>query len=220
MNYEINSAIEQLQKSLEKVDSAREQVETVTASYAELEIASNALKNYKGDTNSADYRKLLADKEKAQKNHDVNREKYKELARREDQLKRYANRHPEVKKNTSSASTSSPSSASTSSPSSASSTTRRNNQSVFGNISNGSDDGNPYENGHGQFTADSISESANNDNPYENPNYYNNNGNSRNIPNSNSEDDNPYTNPNYYNDNNQASNNNNDDDEFDGSNYY
>lgn len=39
MNYEINSAIEQLQKSLEKVDSAREQVETVTASYAELESA-------------------------------------------------------------------------------------------------------------------------------------------------------------------------------------
>ena len=112
------------------------------------------------------------------------------------------------------------SSASTSSPSSASSTTRRNNQSVFGNISNGSDDGNPYENGHGQFTADSISESANNDNPYENPNYYNDNGNSRNSSNSNSEDDNPYTNPNYYNDNNQASNNNNDDDEFDGSNYY
>lgn len=90
--------------------SDRDKTGEYAASYAELEIASNALKNYKGDTNSADYRKLLADKEKAQKNHDVNREKYKELARREDQLKRYANRHPEVKKNTSSASTSSSSS--------------------------------------------------------------------------------------------------------------
>lgn len=39
MNYEINSTIEQLQKSLEKVDSARKQVESVTASYAELESA-------------------------------------------------------------------------------------------------------------------------------------------------------------------------------------
>lgn len=39
MNYEINSTIEQLQKSLEKVDSARKQVESVTASYAELELA-------------------------------------------------------------------------------------------------------------------------------------------------------------------------------------
>lgn len=39
MNYEINSTIEQLQKSLEKVDSARKQVESVTTSYAELETA-------------------------------------------------------------------------------------------------------------------------------------------------------------------------------------
>lgn len=87
--------------------SDRDKTGEYAASYTELEKASNALKNYKGDTNSADYRKLLADKEKAQKNHDVNREKYKELARREDQLKRYANRHPEVKKNTSSPPTSS-----------------------------------------------------------------------------------------------------------------
>ena len=92
--------------------SSRDKKGEYAASYAELEIASNALKNYKGDTNSADYRKLLADKEKAQKNHDVNREKYKDLARREDQLKRYANRHPEVKKKTSSTSTSSSSSTS------------------------------------------------------------------------------------------------------------
>ena len=67
-------------------------------SYLTLEKASDALKNFKGDTNSAEYRKLLSDKEKAQKNHDDNRAKYKELARREDQLKRYTNRHPEVKK--------------------------------------------------------------------------------------------------------------------------
>ena len=42
-------------------------------------------------------------------------EKYKDLARREDQLKRYANRHPEVKRNVSSPPTSS--SPSTTSPS-------------------------------------------------------------------------------------------------------
>ena len=87
--------------------SDRDKTGEYAASYVQLEKASDALKNYTGDTNSADYRKLLADKEKAQKNHDVNREKYKDLARREDQLKRYANRHPEVKKNASSPSTSS-----------------------------------------------------------------------------------------------------------------
>lgn len=66
-------------------------------SYQALENANNALKAFTGDTNSAEYRTLLADKEKAQKNHDLNRQKYGFLASREDQLKRYANRHPEVK---------------------------------------------------------------------------------------------------------------------------
>lgn len=64
------------------------------ASYAALEMAKDRLKNYKGDTNSAEYRKYLADKEKAEKIHNANRETYKELARREDQLKRYQNGHP------------------------------------------------------------------------------------------------------------------------------
>lgn len=64
------------------------------ASYTALEMAKDKLKNYKGDTNSAEYRKYLADKEKAEKIHNANRETYKELARREDQLKRYQNGHP------------------------------------------------------------------------------------------------------------------------------
>ncbi|MGM9881414.1 MAG: conjugal transfer protein TrbL family protein [Bacilli bacterium] len=105
--------------------SSRDKNGEYAASYAQLERTGEALKKYRGDTNSAEYRKLLADKEKAQKNHDVNREKYKDLARREDQLKRYANRHPEVKKNTSSASTTS--SSSSSSPSATSNSYQRSN---------------------------------------------------------------------------------------------
>ncbi len=64
------------------------------ASYEELKRTKDALKGFSGDTNSAEYRALLAEKEKAEKNHNVNRDKYKELARREDQLKRYNDRHP------------------------------------------------------------------------------------------------------------------------------
>ena len=177
--------------------------------------------------------KALSD---AQKRHDNMRKRYGADARREDAFSMYKSMHPDKFLNNSNNNTRNRLSNNNSSnnnnntqnrlnnnmsTTTASSPARQNNQSVFGNISNGSDDGNPYENGHGQFTADSISESVNNDNPYENPNYYNDNGNFRNSSNSNPEDDNPYTNPNYYNDNNQASNNNNnDDDEFDGSNYY
>lgn len=190
---------------------------------AAIKLAEERIKIAEGNKKAAQGKLELA-----QKRHDANKKIYTSDAQREETHDYYKKTHKkrseypndtQPQDNTRTTSPT-PSSASTSSPSStASSPTRQNNQSVFGNISNGNDDGNPYENGHAQFTADSISESANNDNPYENPNYYNDNGNYRNSSNSNSEDDNPYTNPNYYNDNNQASNSNNDD-EFDGSNYY
>lgn len=67
--------------------------------------------------------------------------------------------------------------------------------SRFANTTYGTDDGNPYETGHGQFTTTSGGNNSD-------------------------EDDNPYVNPNYYNDNSQNTNNSNDNDEFDGSNYY
>ena len=67
--------------------------------------------------------------------------------------------------------------------------------SRFANTTYGTDDGNPYETGHGQFTTTSGGNNSD-------------------------EDDNPYVNPNYYNDNSQNTNNSNDNDEFDGSNFY
>lgn len=74
--------------------SSKDKTGEYAESYNKLEEAKAALKEFQGDTNSAEYRKLLADKENAEKNHNVNKEKYKELARREEQLKRYKNRHP------------------------------------------------------------------------------------------------------------------------------
>ena len=53
-----------------------------------------AVDNYTGDTSSDEYVKLVNAMNKAEKNHNVNRDIYKDLARREDQLKRWRNRHP------------------------------------------------------------------------------------------------------------------------------
>lgn len=180
------------------------------ASYSRLEEASNKLKEFNGDTNSAEYRALLAEKEKAEKNHNVNRDKYKDLARREDQLKRYKNRHP--KPNNGGGANQPPQQ----------NVSRPTPRPVFNNVSDMTESGNPYESGYSQFTSNtsSVNNMTEDGNPYEN-------GHSQFTPSSRSsstsaEDDNPYTNPNYYNEssNSSNSNNNNNDDEFDGSNYY
>ena len=62
--------------------------------YRAYQEAKQAVDNYTGDTSSDEYVKLVNAMNKAEKNHNVNRDIYKDLARREDQLKRWRNRHP------------------------------------------------------------------------------------------------------------------------------
>lgn len=203
-------------------ESSKDKNGEYAESYDTLEKAKKALKDFDGDTNSAEYRRLLSDKEKAEKNHNVNRDKYKDLARREDMLKRYNNRHPNqnqgnVQGNGVGQNPAPP-------QNNQGTQSQRPNTQNSNNITYGTDDGNPYETGHSQFTTESMSRGNDNitygtddGNPYET-------GHSQFTAtsggNNSDEDDNPYVNPNYYNDNSQNTNNSNDNDEFDGSNYY
>lgn len=162
--------------------------------------------------------KALSD---AQKTHDNMRKRYGADARREDQISMYKSLHPAGAKpsgsnNQGNGENSVGQNLQNSNPNIRNST--------FENITNGSDDGNPYETGYSQFATDATSRRSSNvtngsddGNPYET-------GHSQftadTTSRGDSDDDNPYVNPNYYNDNSQNKNNSNDNDEFDGSNYY
>ncbi len=199
------------------------------ASYEELTNAKENMKRVIADGYTRDSKEYMeAEKavNDAQKNHDINREKYKDLARREDQLKRYKNRHPSATTNAGSNQDNKGKDANQAPPRIQNNQQRNvpvnQNNSVFANITNGTDDGNPYETGHSQFDAASsknnnVTNGTDDGNPYET-------GHSQFTAtsggNNSDEDDNPYVNPNYYNDNSQNTNNSNDNDEFDGSNYY
>lgn len=217
-------------------ESSRDKNGEFVESYNQLTSAKENMKKVINDGYSRDSKEYMqAEKavSDAQKNHDINREKYKELARREDQLKRYKNRHPNFggTQNQNDNQSSSSNSGNTTSSQNNQQPQSTNNQhqsssntppSVFGNVENYGEDGNPYEAGYGQFTADNTPSGNNNStygnddgNPYETGHgQFNTTG-----ANNSNEDDNPYTNPNYYNNSGQNSSSNNND-EFDGSNYY
>ncbi len=162
--------------------------------------------------------KALSD---AQKTHDNMRKRYGADARREDQISMYKSLHPAGAKPSGS---NNQGNGENSVGQNLQNSTPNIRNSTFENITNGSDDGNPYETGHSQFATDATSRRSSNvtngsddGNPYET-------GHSQftadTTSRGDSDDDNPYVNPNYYNDNSQNKNNSNDNDEFDGSNYY
>jgi len=65
-------------------------------SYNNLAQAKKSLgESEKYGTNSQEYAKAKREFDKAKANHDINRNKYGKLAKREDELKRYKDRHPE-----------------------------------------------------------------------------------------------------------------------------
>ena len=177
-------------------------------------------------------KKVAAGKlELAQNKHNVNKKIYADDAKREETYDYYKKTHgkateyeskPKVQNNQSTSTTSQNNQQpqSTNNQHQSSSNTP---SSVFGNVENYGEDGNPYEAGYSQFTADKMSGGNNNStygnddgNPYETGHgQFNTTG-----ANNSEENDNPYTNPNYYNNSSQNSSSNNNNDEFDGSNYY
>ena len=167
----------------------------------------------------------------AQKTHDNMRKRYGADARREDSFSMYKSMHPDKFLNNSNNNTRNRLN-NNMSTTTASSPARQNNQSVFGSISNGSDDGNRLNNNMSTTTASSparqnnqsvfgsISNGSDDGNPYEN-------GHGQFTADSISEsanNDNPYENPNYYNDNgdfrNSSNSNSEDDNPYTNPNYY
>lgn len=176
-------------------------------------------------------KKVAAGKlELAQNKHNANKKIYTDDAHREEVFDYYKKTHGKAKEYENEPKTQNNQSTSTT-PQNNQQPQSTNNQhqsssntppSVFGNVENYGEDGNPYEAGYGQFTADNTPSGNNNStygnddgNPYETGHgQFNTTG-----ANNSNEDDNPYTNPNYYNNSGQNSSSNNND-EFDGSNYY